>query len=74
MKHGAVVGLLSPAGHVLKKLLASRAVRDSQHAVVPGPGYDAEQRRDHTLPELRFRLTTKGHRIVTPGLRRHIAI
>lgn len=74
MKHGTVVGLLSPAGHASKKLLAGRAMRDHKHTIVLRPGHNTGQRRDHARPKLAFRLATKGHRIIAPGLRRHIAI
>lgn len=74
MKHGTVVGLLSPASHMLKKLLAGRAVRDGQHAVMLGLRHNAGQRRDHALPQLAFRLSAKGNRIIAPGLRRHLAV
>ena len=41
---------------------------NGQHAVVPRPGHDAGQRRDHTCAKLTFRLATKGDRIIAPGL------
>ena len=74
MKYGAILGLPSPAGHASKKLLTGRAMRDRKHTIVLRAGHNAGQRRNHTRPKLTFRLATKGHRIITPGLRRHIAI
>ena len=74
MKHGTVVGQLSLTGHIFKKHLAGRAMRDYKHTIVLRPGHDTGQRPDHTQLKLHFRLAAKGHRIIAPGLRRHLAI
>lgn len=50
MKHGTVVGLSSPAGHILKKLLTGRAMRDRKHTIVLRSGHNAGQRRNHARP------------------------
>lgn len=74
MKHGAVVGLFSPAGHASKKLMAGRAVGDRKHTIVLRSSHNTSQCRNHARPKLAFRLATKGDRIIAPGLRRHLAV
>ena len=74
MEHGTVVGLPSPASHVLKKLLAGRAVGDRQYAAMLRPRHNAGQRHNHALAKLTFRFTAKGNRIITPRLSGHLAV